>query len=171
MALNDIPDLLCLAQHVELHLVNLMPRSSEMGPRNLRCNMLAIRDLMREVGGQLQPAYPSCGKPLRVTRITPRSGGRTDLRTNGCQQSRRIAGFDVGPPVAFPLYDLRHCAALVLETLTFARVLPIVPSDSVQSAIRLVCMPADIQAKLTNRRRSKDHRRIGIVHLNLRDPP
>jgi predicted RNA-binding Zn-ribbon protein involved in translation (DUF1610 family) len=48
--------------------------------------MLAIRDLMREVGGQLQPACPSCGKTLRVTRITPRSGGRTDLRTYGCQQ-------------------------------------------------------------------------------------
>ena len=48
--------------------------------------MLAIRDLMREVGGKLQPACPSCGKPLRVTRITPRSGERTDLRTYGCQQ-------------------------------------------------------------------------------------
>ena len=30
--------------------------------------MLAIRDLMREVGGQLQPACPSCGKTLWVTR-------------------------------------------------------------------------------------------------------
>jgi hypothetical protein len=48
--------------------------------------MLAIRDLMREVGSKLQPACPSCGKPLRVTRITPRTGGRTDLRTYGCQQ-------------------------------------------------------------------------------------
>jgi transposase-like protein len=48
--------------------------------------MLAIRDLMREVGGQLQPACPSCGKPLRVTRITPQSCGRADLRTYGCQQ-------------------------------------------------------------------------------------
>ena len=48
--------------------------------------MLAIRDLMREVGGKLQPACPSCGKTLRVTRITPRSGERTDLRTYGCQQ-------------------------------------------------------------------------------------
>lgn len=48
--------------------------------------MLAIRDLMREVDGQLQPACPSCGKPLRVARITPRSDGRTDLRTYGCQQ-------------------------------------------------------------------------------------
>ena len=43
--------------------------------------MLAIRDLMREVGGKLQRACPSCGKPLRVTRIEPRSSGRTDLRT------------------------------------------------------------------------------------------
>jgi predicted RNA-binding Zn-ribbon protein involved in translation (DUF1610 family) len=48
--------------------------------------MLAIRDLMREVGGKLQPACPSCGKTLRVARITPRSGGRTDLRTYGCHQ-------------------------------------------------------------------------------------
>jgi predicted RNA-binding Zn-ribbon protein involved in translation (DUF1610 family) len=48
--------------------------------------MLAIRDLMGEVGGQLQPACPSCGKTLWVTRITPRSDGRTDLRTYGCQQ-------------------------------------------------------------------------------------
>ena len=45
--------------------------------------MLAIRDLMREVGGKLQPACPSCGKTLRATRITPRSSGR---RTYGCQQ-------------------------------------------------------------------------------------
>jgi len=48
--------------------------------------MLAIRDLMREVGGQLQPACPRRGKTLRVTRITPRSGECPDLRTYGCQQ-------------------------------------------------------------------------------------
>jgi hypothetical protein len=48
--------------------------------------MLAIRDLVRDVGGQLQPACPSCGKTLRITRITPRPGGRPDLRTYGCQQ-------------------------------------------------------------------------------------
>jgi predicted RNA-binding Zn-ribbon protein involved in translation (DUF1610 family) len=48
--------------------------------------MLAIRDLMRETGGRLQPACPSCGKSLRITRITPRPGGRSDLRTYGCQQ-------------------------------------------------------------------------------------
>jgi hypothetical protein len=48
--------------------------------------MLAIRDLIPEVGGKPQPACPSCGKPLRVTRITPRSSGRTDLRTYGSQQ-------------------------------------------------------------------------------------
>jgi hypothetical protein len=48
--------------------------------------MLAVRDLMLEVGGRLQPGCPSCGKALRVTRITPRPGGRTDLRTYGCQQ-------------------------------------------------------------------------------------
>ena len=41
---------------------------------------------MREVGGQLQPACPSCGKLLLITRIMPRSGERTDLRTYGCQQ-------------------------------------------------------------------------------------
>jgi transposase-like protein len=48
--------------------------------------MLAIRDLMRETGGQLQPACPSCGQSLRVTRITPQPCGRTDLQTYGCQQ-------------------------------------------------------------------------------------
>jgi ribosomal protein L37AE/L43A len=48
--------------------------------------MLVIRDLMREVSGQLQPACPSCSKPLRVTRITPRSDERTALLTYGCQQ-------------------------------------------------------------------------------------
>jgi hypothetical protein len=46
--------------------------------------MLAILDLMSETGGQMQSACPSCGKPLRITRITPRPGG--DLRTYGCQQ-------------------------------------------------------------------------------------
>jgi hypothetical protein len=48
--------------------------------------MLAIRDLVREVDGQLQPACPSCGKPLRITRSMPRPGGRIDLRTYRCQQ-------------------------------------------------------------------------------------
>jgi predicted RNA-binding Zn-ribbon protein involved in translation (DUF1610 family) len=48
--------------------------------------MLGIRDLMREVSGKLQPACPSCGKLLLITRIMPRSGERTDLRTYGCQQ-------------------------------------------------------------------------------------
>jgi len=48
--------------------------------------MLAVRDLMRDIGGQLQPACPSCGKALRLTRVMPRPDGRTDLRTYGCQQ-------------------------------------------------------------------------------------
>ena len=48
--------------------------------------MLAIRDLMREVAGQMQPACPSCGKALRLTRVMPRLGGRTELRTYGCQR-------------------------------------------------------------------------------------
>ncbi len=46
--------------------------------------MLAVRDLMREIGGQLQPACPSCGKALRLSRVKP--DGRTDLRTYGCRQ-------------------------------------------------------------------------------------
>ena len=37
--------------------------------------MLAIRDLMQKVGGQLQAACPSCGKTLRVTRIMARYVG------------------------------------------------------------------------------------------------
>jgi hypothetical protein len=48
--------------------------------------MLAVRDLMREIGGQLQPACPSCGRALRLTRVMPRPGGRTELRTYGCQK-------------------------------------------------------------------------------------
>jgi hypothetical protein len=48
--------------------------------------MLAIRDLVREVDGQLKPACPSCGKPLRITRSMPWPSERTDLRTYGCQQ-------------------------------------------------------------------------------------
>jgi len=48
--------------------------------------MLAIRDLMREVAGRLQPACPGCGKALRLTRVTPKSDGRTELRTYGCRQ-------------------------------------------------------------------------------------
>jgi hypothetical protein len=47
--------------------------------------MLAIRDLMQDVGGP-PPACPSCGKLLLITRIMPRSDGRTDLRTYGCRQ-------------------------------------------------------------------------------------
>ena len=47
--------------------------------------MLAIRDLMREVAGQLQPACPSCGKALRLTRVMPRPDA-LDLRTYGCEQ-------------------------------------------------------------------------------------
>jgi uncharacterized Zn finger protein len=47
--------------------------------------MLALRDLMREVGGQLQPACPSCGKALRLTRVISRPGGE-DSKTYGCQR-------------------------------------------------------------------------------------
>jgi hypothetical protein len=48
--------------------------------------MLAIRDLMREVGDQLQPVCPSCGKPMRLMRVTPRADEPTDLRTYGCHR-------------------------------------------------------------------------------------
>jgi hypothetical protein len=47
--------------------------------------MLLVRDLMREISGQLQPACPSCGKALRLARVMPKTGG-TDQRTYGCQQ-------------------------------------------------------------------------------------
>ena len=47
--------------------------------------MLALRDLMRDVAGQLQPACPSCGKALRLTRMISRPGGE-ELRTYGCNQ-------------------------------------------------------------------------------------
>jgi predicted RNA-binding Zn-ribbon protein involved in translation (DUF1610 family) len=47
--------------------------------------MLAIRDLMREVAGQVQPACPSCGKALQLTLVTRTPGG-PDLETYGCRQ-------------------------------------------------------------------------------------
>ncbi len=49
--------------------------------------MLAIRDLTRVVADHaiLRPLCPSCGNALRLTKVTPRSGGRTDLQTYGCQ--------------------------------------------------------------------------------------
>jgi len=31
-----------------------------------------------------RPVCPNCGRPMHLTRITPRSGGLTDLRTYGC---------------------------------------------------------------------------------------
>ena len=43
--------------------------------------MLAKRDLMRVVADQ--PLCPSYGKRLQ---FTPRSGGRTDPQTYGCQE-------------------------------------------------------------------------------------
>jgi hypothetical protein len=48
--------------------------------------MLAIRDLMRPFGEHsvMQPACPICSRPLRLTRVTPRSDGLAELRTYGC---------------------------------------------------------------------------------------
>ena len=48
--------------------------------------MLALRDLMRPVGEQnlLQPVCPICSRPLRLTRVTPRDGALSELRTYGC---------------------------------------------------------------------------------------
>jgi len=68
--------------------------------------MLAVRDLMREVGGRLQPACPSCGRPLRFTRTTPQYGGYTDLRTYGCQQCGVWLTEAVDDPNGHPG---RHC--------------------------------------------------------------
>jgi predicted RNA-binding Zn-ribbon protein involved in translation (DUF1610 family) len=51
--------------------------------------MLAIRDLVRVVvsdRAMLQPACPSCGETLRLTRVTSRPDGRADLATYGCRQ-------------------------------------------------------------------------------------
>jgi hypothetical protein len=57
-----------------------------VGQECLRWIMLALRDLMRPVGEQnlLQPVCPICSRPLRLSRITPRDGELSELRTYGC---------------------------------------------------------------------------------------
>ena len=53
-----------------------------------------------------QPTCPSCGKILRLTRITSRSDGRADLRTYGCQ----VCGFWVTEAAVDPLGHHRRTA-------------------------------------------------------------
>jgi hypothetical protein len=50
--------------------------------------MSAIQKSMQAVGDDnvLQPACPSCGRPLRLSRITPGTSGLPDLRTYACQE-------------------------------------------------------------------------------------
>jgi ribosomal protein L37AE/L43A len=50
--------------------------------------MLAKRELMQQVANQavLQPACPSCGRMLRLSRTTPATSGLSDLRTYSCRE-------------------------------------------------------------------------------------
>jgi len=43
-------------------------------------------ELMRPAGDQvkLRPACPNCGRPMHLTRSTPRAGGLPELLTYGC---------------------------------------------------------------------------------------
>jgi hypothetical protein len=51
-----------------------------------RCTMLAMRKLMQVVGDSvLQPVCPSCGKTLRLSRITPGTHNLPDQHTYRCQ--------------------------------------------------------------------------------------
>jgi predicted RNA-binding Zn-ribbon protein involved in translation (DUF1610 family) len=63
--------------------------------------MLAMRELTRPGSDHViaQPACPSCGKTLRLTRVTPGSDGRADLRTYSCQ----VCGFWVTEAAVEPL--------------------------------------------------------------------
>ena len=70
--------------------------------------MQAIRELMRPGSDHVrpQPARPSCGKTLRLTRITSGSDGRADLRTYSCQ----VCGFWVTEAAVEPLdHHGRYC--------------------------------------------------------------
>jgi hypothetical protein len=54
--------------------------------KSSRWSMLELRDLMRPVGEHnlMQPACPICSRPLRLSRVTPRDGELSELRTYGC---------------------------------------------------------------------------------------
>jgi hypothetical protein len=49
--------------------------------------MSAMQMLTQPVGDNaiLQPACPSCGRALHLSRITPGTGGLADLRTYACR--------------------------------------------------------------------------------------
>jgi hypothetical protein len=50
--------------------------------------MLAMREAMGQVSDHtpLQPACPSCGRMLCLTRTIPRTNGLSELRTYGCRE-------------------------------------------------------------------------------------
>jgi hypothetical protein len=50
--------------------------------------MLAMQEAMRQVGDRplLQPACPSCGRMLCLTRTIPGTNGLAELRTYGCRE-------------------------------------------------------------------------------------
>jgi ribosomal protein L37AE/L43A len=51
--------------------------------------MLAMRQMAMQAVGEetmLKPACPSCGRALRLSRITPGTDGLADLRTYACRE-------------------------------------------------------------------------------------
>lgn len=48
--------------------------------------MLAINELAPVNGGtgMTRPLCPNCGRPMHLSRISPRAGGQPDVRTFGC---------------------------------------------------------------------------------------
>jgi hypothetical protein len=50
--------------------------------------MSAMQMFMQAVGDEavLRPACPSCGRALRLSRITPGNGGLADLHTYACRE-------------------------------------------------------------------------------------
>ena len=52
----------------------------------MRSGMLVTHSVMQPLGNRLgvRPLCPNCGRPMHLARITPRSGGLTDVQTFGC---------------------------------------------------------------------------------------
>lgn len=48
--------------------------------------MLVTRDVLQPSEGRMasRPLCPNCGRPMHLSRISPRAGGQPDVRTFGC---------------------------------------------------------------------------------------
>jgi hypothetical protein len=56
--------------------------------KHLEAGMSAMQKLKQAAGDYniLLPACPSCGRALRLSRVTPGTSGLSDLRTYACRQ-------------------------------------------------------------------------------------